>query len=275
MLGQKIAEALLDRSDLSVRALVRNSAARRTDLAPLLARGVELVEGDLLTPASLDAAVAGVSAVISAVGNQDELIYTGQLNLLHAAERHGVSRFIPSDFSVDYRQLALGDNFNLDMRKRFLPHLEASSVPYTLILNGAFLEIYNAPFLGLVNDSARQVNIWGDGEQPLDFTHTTDVARYTAATVLDPRTANQALRIAGEVLSSNQLAARLGYTTHYKGTTEDLAARIRTKQTSATNPWAYLGDQYLWAMVSGKGKLAALDNSLYPEIVPQRLSITA
>ncbi|HYO80566.1 MAG TPA: hypothetical protein VES20_04125 [Bryobacteraceae bacterium] len=36
--------------------------------------------------------------------------------MARAAERNGVRRFIPSDFSIDYRKLDFGDNDNLDMR---------------------------------------------------------------------------------------------------------------------------------------------------------------
>jgi hypothetical protein len=32
----------------------------------------------------------------------------GQKNLIDAAKQQGVKRFIPSDYSVDYRQLSLG-----------------------------------------------------------------------------------------------------------------------------------------------------------------------
>jgi len=32
----------------------------------------------------------------------------GQINLIDAAKPQGVKRFIPSDYSVDYRQLFLG-----------------------------------------------------------------------------------------------------------------------------------------------------------------------
>ena len=264
MLGAKIATAILDRGEHTVRALVRTN---RPELAPFRDRGVTIVEGDILHPNTLDKPLEGVAAVVSAVNNQPELIVDGQANLLRAAERHNIARFIPSDFSVDYRKLAMGDNDNLDMRKRFLPILEASKVPHTLVLNGAFLDVLAAPFFDLVSLTNKQVHIWGDGNQPMDFTDTTDVAKFVAATVLDPRTANRALRIAGDVQSSNQLAALLpGFTSKPMGSVDDLKARIAIKQKGATNSWAYLGDQYLWSMVSGLGKLDELDNALYPEI---------
>lgn len=272
MLGGKIANAILDRGAHQVRALVRDVAGKRDALAAFADRGVVLVEGDVLEPGTLDVAMEGVSAVVSAVNNQEQLIVEGQTNLLRAAERHGVSRFIPSDFSADYRKLAMGDNFNLDMRKKFLPVLLESKVAHTLVLNGGFYEVLTAPFLGFVSMERKEVTIWGDGQQPLEFTATDDVAKYVAATVLDPRTANRALKVAGEVVSSNGLVAMLpGFSGKHAGSVRDLKALIAEKQKGATNPWAYLGDQYLWSMVSGVAALGELDNAMYPEVKPQRI----
>jgi uncharacterized protein YbjT (DUF2867 family) len=269
MLGGKVASEIVRQGKYGVRALVRNLAAKAHELAPFAAQGVELVEGDVLAPATLDAAVDGISAIVSAVNNQEELIVQGQTNLVRAAEKHGVQRFIPSDFSVDYRKLSLGDNHNLDMRLRFLPTLLDANMEHTLVLNGAFHEVLAEPFLGFVDAAKQRVNFWGNAEQPLDSTSTADTARYVAATVLDPRTANQALRIAGDRFSPAELAAALpGYTLHRQGEISELKQRIAAKKNVSDNPWAYLGDQYLWSMQSGAGLLDTLDNSLYPEIKP-------
>jgi uncharacterized protein YbjT (DUF2867 family) len=271
MMGGKIANAILDRGEHEVRAMVRNLEQKRGELKAFTDRGVKLVEGDVMQPAGLDAAVDGVSAVVSAVNNMTELIVDGQTNLLRAAERQGVKRFLPSDFSVDYRKVAMGDNYNLDMRKKFLPVVQDSKVAHTSVINGAFYEVVAAPFLGFVDMEKKQVTIWGDGEQKMEFTGTDDVAKYVAATVLDPRTENRALSVAGEVLSSNEVAAMFGFEKQQAGSVPDLKARIVAKQVGAMNPWAYLGDQYLWAMVSGAGQADTIDNAMYPEITPVRL----
>lgn len=271
-LGAKIVNGILERGEHTVRALVRNVGQKSAALAPFTDKGVKLVEGDVMNSATLDAAVDGVSAIVSALNNQEELLLEGQTNLLRAAERQGVRRFIPSDFSVDYRKLAMGDNFNLDMRKRFLPVLEDSKVAHTLVLNGGFYDVVAAPFFGFLDLDRKLVNIWGDGEQKLEFTDTTDVGRFVASTVLDPRTENRALAVAGEVKSSNELVAMLpGFTGHKVGSVAELKARIEAKKKASSNPWAYLGDQYLWAMVSGAGEMGKLDNGLYPEVKPMGL----
>ncbi len=71
------------------------------------AKGAGFVEEDLIKPETLLRACAEVDVIVSAVGN-NEVAVLGQKNLIYAAKQQGVKRFIPSDYSVDYRQLSLG-----------------------------------------------------------------------------------------------------------------------------------------------------------------------
>jgi hypothetical protein len=71
------------------------------------AKGAGIVEEDLIKPETLLQAWAEVDVIVSAVGN-NEVTMLGQKNLIYAAKQQGVKRFIPSDYSVDYRQLSLG-----------------------------------------------------------------------------------------------------------------------------------------------------------------------
>ena len=71
------------------------------------AKGAGIVEGDLMKPETLLRACAEVDVIVSAVGN-NQVTVLGQKNLIDAAKQQGVKRFIPSDYSLDYRQLSLG-----------------------------------------------------------------------------------------------------------------------------------------------------------------------
>ena len=87
MLGSAIVEAVLGRSELRLRALMR---PREPDAAAALrARGVEIAEGDVMTPSSLPAAVEGIDVVVSALGNDPHMFVPGHQNLVEAAERAG------------------------------------------------------------------------------------------------------------------------------------------------------------------------------------------
>jgi len=70
------------------------------------AKGAGIVEGDLMKGETLLLACAEVDVIVSAVGNNDVTVL-GQKNLIDAAKEQGVKRFIPSDYSVEYRKLSL------------------------------------------------------------------------------------------------------------------------------------------------------------------------
>ena len=114
-LGFRIAQSLLNRGAV-VRALVRpgNTKPEVTSLRDL---GAEIVEVDFNSVTALTKACAGAACVVSAVSGLRDVIVNGQKRLLDAAVAAGVSRFIPSDYSIDYTKLPNGSNRNLDLRR--------------------------------------------------------------------------------------------------------------------------------------------------------------
>ena len=77
-----------------VTALARNPAVLQSDHPRL-----RVVRGDVLDPASLEAAVRGQDAVLSALGHRryyppSRILSDGTGNLLRAMEAHGVKRFV-------------------------------------------------------------------------------------------------------------------------------------------------------------------------------------
>jgi nucleoside-diphosphate-sugar epimerase len=286
-LGTKIATEVLNKGVMNVKGLVRSSGSydhnKQQQLNDLKAKGVVFVEGDLLDQPSLDDACEGVDVIVSAIKGtpskrtgiyREDIVLSGQLNLLEAAMIKGVKRFIPSDFSLDYFKLDLGDNHNLDFRIKFAETLKQSGLEYTLILNGAFTEVQFSPFAQLFDFKAGTFNYWGDGEQLCDFTTYDDTAKYTAEAIADPEMANSVLKVAGDVLTMKQLLATYEEVTGKKliekrlGSVEELKAWIVNTKQKASSPFEYLTQQYHYAAVSGKGKLDKLDNSRYPHIKP-------
>jgi nucleoside-diphosphate-sugar epimerase len=276
MLGYKIASAILEKGAMGVRALVRSKGSRdpkkQIKLDELEAKGVVFVEGDLLNPSSLPAACNGVEAIVSAVSGDEEMTVTGQINLIEAAAERGVRRMIPSDYSVDYRKLDWGDNYNLDMRKKVFSALENSQLDYTLILNGCFTDVLFGAFLKVFDFAAGTFNYWGDGNTPFDITTIDDTAKLIAEAIADPAMANQALQVAGDTISMKQLLRTYQTVTgktlieNPLGSVEDLIAWIEKTKAIAASPYEYLPQQYLFTMVSGKGKLDNITNNQYQHI---------
>ena len=277
MLGTKIVSALLDKRATQVKAMVRPSSYDREDnrhkIAEMKAKGATIVEGDLMKPDSLLTIFEGVEVVVSAVGN-NQVTVPGQKNAIAVAQKQGVKRFIPSDYTVDYRQLNYGDNHNLDMRKEVFDYLQSTDLTYTSVLNGAFTEILLSPFLKIFDFDNGTFSYWGDGEVQFDTTTTDDTAKYVAEVVSDPETANTFVEVAGDVISMEKLLTTYEQTTGKAlikkrlGSIKDLKSWIEQKKSEADSPMEYLPQQYLYAMVSGKGKFNNIQNASYPEIEP-------
>jgi len=126
MLGYKIVAAVLDKGTVEVKGMVRSSndshEEKRQKIDKMKAKGAGIIECDLMKPETLLRACAEVDVIVSAVGN-NEVTVLGQKNLIDAAKQQGVKRFIPSDYSVDYRKLSLGRHDNLDMPKEVFEYL--------------------------------------------------------------------------------------------------------------------------------------------------------
>jgi uncharacterized protein YbjT (DUF2867 family) len=277
MLGSKIISALLDKGNINVRAMVRSlkdsDEKNRQKIEQMQTKGVAIVEADAMHPETLLPALDGVDVIVSAVGN-NEVTVPGQKNLIDAAKQKGVKRFIPSDYSVDYRKLDYGDNDNLDMRKQVFEYLQQSGLEYTLVLNGAFMDNIGTPYMPQFDFEHQVFQYWGDGDTPLDFTTTDDTARYVAEAVSDPALANTALEVAGDILTAKQLKAAYeeatGKTLQEKplGSVDELKTWIAARKPAAKSPVEYVPQQYEYAMVSGKGKLDHIQNDRYPHIKP-------
>ena len=277
MLGFKIVSALLAKGNFAVRAMVRSISNSNTEIhqkiEAMKAKGAAIVEGNLMQPETLLPVCEGVDVVVSAVGNNDVTV-PGQKNLIDAAKQQGVKRFIPSDYSVDYRKLDYGDNDNLDKRKEVFEYLQQSGLEYTLILNGAFMDNVGTPYMPQFDLEHQTFRYWGDGETALDFTTTDDTAKYVAEAVTDPDLANTALEVAGDVLTAKQLKAAYEEVTGQPlaekplSSVAELQAWIAAKKPSASSPIEYVPQQYEYTMVSGKGKLDRIQNDRYPHIKP-------
>lgn len=89
--GSQLVEQALTKGH-EVTAFVRNPAK-----LPLNHKNLKIVQGDVLNYATIEPAVLGQEAVLSALGSgtkKDTLRSTGTRNIILAMEKHGVKRFI-------------------------------------------------------------------------------------------------------------------------------------------------------------------------------------
>ncbi len=279
-LGSLIAHELVQRNT-QIRALVRNvattDAQQRAGIDRLTKLGVEIVEGDISKNLGLDRAVAGVDIVVSTVQGSEDVIVDGQRHLLEASKKAGVSRFIPSDFSGELRNLKSGEHYLYNLRIRFGQILRSSGIPWTSIQPGAFMFAYIGPFIGMFDLEKGTVERWGTGDEPIDLIDLHDAARYTAEAALDPKAANNYVRVVGEVSTHNKVIASYktatgrALTVHERGSVEDLRRWIDLTAKTDPNPMAVIPSQYVWGILSQKLKLSDFWNSHYPNIQPKSM----
>ena len=269
-LGHRIGLALLAQG-AQVRALVRPGRATPI-VKELRERGAVLIEVDFADAAALTNACVGASCVVSALSGLREVIVDAQTRLLDAAVAAGVPRFIPSDFSIDFTKLPEGSNRNLDLRREFGQRLDQAPIRATSVLNGMFTDLLTgqAP---VVLFPLRRVLYWGSADQPLDFTTIADTATFTAAAALDPTTPRY-LRVAGEVATIRDLQTAASAATGRRfrrlragglwllKLMIKITRRLAPAPREVFPPWQ--GMQYLHNMLTGRPKLAPLDNDRYP-----------
>jgi uncharacterized protein YbjT (DUF2867 family) len=232
---------------------------------------IRVVKADYTDPDALRAAMDGVDVVVSAVSGARPVIVDAQRALLAAAVDAGVPRFVPSDYSADYRRITPGSNRNFELRREFQADVDAAPIRASSVLVGAFTDMLTgqAP---LVVPKLKRVLFWSDADQILDFTTKDDTARVTAQVALDDD-APRFVEVAGDRVSARDLARSMTritgdtYRVQWAGTTATLAGMARVMRatdsdtTSAFPAWQ--GMQYMVSMYSGQAEMRHVDNDRY------------
>lgn len=271
-LGLRIVRALGKRN-LSVRALVRENTDP-SKLGKLKAAGAETIIADLKNVDKTAKVIEGASCVLSSLLGLREVMVERQSDLLNAALKAGVKRFIPSDYCIDFTKLSPGDNRNLDLHREFQRIIDDTDIQATSVLNGCFMDLLtgDAP---MIRFKLHKILYWENAEQLLDFTTMDDTADFTAAAAADDETPRY-LKIAGEVTNAEGIAKKMTAVTGEKfglikaGSLENLVmmskiAKTLTPPTDDPFP-AWQGMQYFANMFDGRAKLEPLDNNRYPDL---------
>ena len=192
-----------------VRALVRPTSDP-AKVEALKNLGVEIVEGNVCDPASLEAACRGVTAVISTAssmpfsyqpGENDiqSVDLEGTMCLVDAAQAAGAQQFIYISFTMD-------NEFPLRNAKRAVEQrLKDSGLTYTILRPSYFMEVWLNPAVGF--DAANATaKIYGSGQNPLSLISFPDVAKFATASLNNPAARNATIEIGGpEALSQLQM----------------------------------------------------------------------
>ena len=200
-LGGRIVKALLEKN-AEVHALVRTSTDVNK-INTLKKMGVKVFSIDMSDSKEIAKACEGAFCVVSALAGLRDVIINTQKKLLDGAVMANVPHFIPSDFSIDFTNLEVGQNRNLDLRREFHQYLEEAPIASTTIFNGPFMDLLTGQ-MPMILDKQKWILYWGNPDQNLDFTTMDDTAEFTANVALDD-TAPQYLRIAGDQITPKKM----------------------------------------------------------------------
>jgi uncharacterized protein YbjT (DUF2867 family) len=204
-LGSKICHELL-RLGATVRALVRNPASDRS--RSLAAAGVDLVRGDVGEPASLAAALAGATCVVSTATcfpHTDDIAKVdrdGNLALVDAACAARLERFV----FVSFKPVPL--DFPLQRAKRAVEQRLAQADLDSIVLRpGKFMDVWFSSLCGF-DPSARRATLFGEGKAPVSWIAAADVAAIAARAVTSRSPHTGTIELGGpEALSQSDVIA--------------------------------------------------------------------
>ena len=210
LLGGRVCKELAAQGK-PVAGMVR-SASDDTKVGALREAGVELIEGDLKDPTTLQRACQGPTAVISTASasmsrqagdNIQSVDLDGQRSLIDAAKAAGVGKFVYISFSGN-----MTTDAPVTAAKRAIEqHLQNSGLDYTILRCGFLMEVMVAPIVGFDYANAKAV-VYGSGDNPLSLLSMDDVARMCVLCLDKPEASNAVIEFGGpEPVTLHQLVS--------------------------------------------------------------------
>jgi len=200
---------ILTAHGLRVRVLTRDPERARRLLGDI----PEVALGDARDLRSLEAAVNGIGAVVSAMtgfgpgGPGPRAVdYEGNLNLIQVCETAGARRFV----LVSMHGAAPDHPMELLRRKHQAEEaLRASRLDWTIVRPTVFMELW-AGIIGTPIAKSRKTTVFGRGDNPINFISARDVARFVQLALVEPGFSRQAIDVGGpENLTFNQLVREI------------------------------------------------------------------
>ncbi|CAK7235896.1 hypothetical protein SBRCBS47491_009451 [Sporothrix bragantina] len=124
-----------------------------------------------------------IGTIISAIGVQDPTSSASQVSLVEAAVQSGsVTRFVASDWGAEHAK----DSYMYPFRHAAIEALEKTSLQYTTVINGYFLECYGSPHVKSylpaltfgIDIANKAAAIPGTGDDTFAVTYSFDVAKF-------------------------------------------------------------------------------------------------
>jgi uncharacterized protein YbjT (DUF2867 family) len=203
--GGEVVRLLVGRGE-TVRVLTRDPKAA---LKPAL-ESVDVVVGDVGDPGAVEQAVAGVRTVVSTItgfgpgqAGPAKVDDAGNRALIRAARSAGAERFVLVSIA------GAGPTHPLEIYRAKYgaeEELRASGLEWTVIRPTTLMETWTMVVGGPIRARGK-AQIFGRGDNPVNFVSADDVARFVEMAVLQPELRSVTLEVGGpENLTLNQVA---------------------------------------------------------------------
>ncbi|HEX3679057.1 MAG TPA: NmrA/HSCARG family protein [Galbitalea sp.] len=204
--GGSVVDALLSQG-LAVRALARDSGSAAAQA--LRDRGVDLLEGDLTDPASLDSLLRGVDGVFAMstpVDGTDVEVAAG-IAIADAAARIGVPHLVFSTVGGAERNTGIA---HFESKRRVEEHIESLALHATFLRPVFFMENLLG-FGASIEEGEVVVRLPLPDGIPLQMIAVRDIGK-AAAAILEGGTAVEggSVEIGGDALTGTQIATAIG-----------------------------------------------------------------
>ncbi|KAK0389982.1 hypothetical protein NLU13_3555 [Sarocladium strictum] len=285
-LGRAIVDALNAAGKSKVVVLSRQSSEEKEKEigAPILAVDYNDVSGlaEILEKNNIDTIISTIS---NPTGPEPEFA------LIDAGDKSVVTkRYIPAIWGIPYKRELAPYFPPAGQKLDILAKLEKTSLDYTAVYNGLFLDYYVhgvpsylSPITFAVDVAHNAAAIPGTGNEPVVFTHTSDVANFVAAYVESSKWEKE-VYIIGDKLSLDEFVKLLEEVKGVKFTVsydseEDMRAGKVTELPSHVHAYPFLPKPIFQGFMGGMGLMVAdgsFDlkaertlNSEFPSIKPQ------
>jgi uncharacterized protein YbjT (DUF2867 family) len=207
-LGGELIPRLIARG-MGVRILTRDPVRARQRLGD----SPEFVEGDVRNPGSLESAMRGIDAVVSAItgfgpgGDGPRAVdFEGNRNLIRAAEAAAVHRFV----LLSMRGAAADHPMELArMKHRAEEALRASRLGWTILRPTPYMELW-AGIVGDPIEKAGKTTVFGSGDNAINFVAERDVAQMVELVLTGPTFERAVIEVGGpDNLTFNQLVRQI------------------------------------------------------------------
>ncbi|KAK6812566.1 hypothetical protein RU639_011732 [Aspergillus parasiticus] len=265
---------LQSHAEVHIRGFCRNASKLPDHLRA--SNRITTIQGDSMSLVDARAFVHGCNVVVCCYLGDNQFMTDGQKVLVDACELEGVTRYLASDYCLDFTKLDLGQHPAKDPMKLVKAHLDSkTTVQGVHVLIGAFMETFWSGYFGVFNASQTTLSYWGEGDEIWEAT-TYGTAAEFVATVATDENAVGLQHFLGDRKNIHQIAD--GFADVYGkrprlvrfGSKDDLYQKMHSiYDNDPSNVYAYLALFYQYYCINGQTYLKPeLDNHKYPMVQP-------